>query len=719
MVVELFWKNTGIKKSGILLFAVIAFFVVSPVLSAEVQILQDIQISEEKESAVIQINLGIPVRYVRHFPPNAGEILQIQLDVLDNKLPSNISKRDIMVRQSLVPPANDLVPLVHVTYEGDVPGGPYVTLRFEYGVEYKVEDGEARDDFHSLFIIVKRDVLGLSIRGSGERGPLISEEKLDELMAQARRTLARGDYNRAIQLFNKLLKLPPHKYSRDAKELLGLARERKGHIARAKLEYQDYIRMYPKGEGTERVKQRLAALNAQQFSPRAKLKAVAKEDEGWRVDTFGRFLQRFYWDTTEFATGSSTDRASLTSIANISSRVQTREHDTRIFFNAHDVRDFQDSGENETRLNTFYLDTRQKDGLYAAKLGRQSSSKGGVFGRFDGLWGSYQLTPNLMVNATVGQPVDFSSSDIEANKFFYGASVGLGSSKDKWDGDIYFIDQYVESIVDRRAIGGDVRYADQKYSLFNSVDYDISYNQLNIFLLRSSWQVNEDFNLNANYSYRRSPITFSTNALQQERLTSFSELLDLSSEEAIRDKVEKLKSETQLFTFGAAYKFDTNLQLNGDLSVSTISEKPAVDKLNPPADDPANATIQAIEASGPDYFTSLQLISTNYFVERDINIIGLRYSDRDTRNTVMIFARSRFPYHQKWRIGPRISVEQSNITRDNSKLLRYSLSAKIDYRVVKWANFNFEAGYDSYDYTDGAIPDYTRTYTILGYYVDF
>ena len=120
-----------------------------------------------------------------------------------------------------------------------------------------------------------------------------------------------------------------------------------------------------------------------------------------------------------------------------------------------------------------------------------------------------------------------------------------------------------------------------------------------------------------------------------------------------------------------------------------------------------------------DYFLSLQLISTNFFVERDINIIGVRYSDRDTRNTVILFARNRFPFRQKWRIGPRISLEQTNITSNNSELFRYSLSAKVDYRLVKWANFEMEAGYDSYDYTGGNIPDYTRIYTILGYYVDF
>jgi hypothetical protein len=44
-------------------------------------------------------------------------------------------------RESLVPPDDDPPELMEVIYEGDVDGGPFLTLLFDHEVHYEVEQG--------------------------------------------------------------------------------------------------------------------------------------------------------------------------------------------------------------------------------------------------------------------------------------------------------------------------------------------------------------------------------------------------------------------------------------------------------------------------------------------------------------------------------------------------------------------------------------------------
>lgn len=705
-------KNKIINFVCVLLLTTAALLLsFSAFAQEETQILRDIQITEQPDNIVIRVNFNNPVNMIRHFPPNAGEILQIQLDVTSLK-PEVAVDTTIARRESLLPPKNDLVPLVSATYEGDVPGGPYLTLRFKFAIEFKLSEG---DDGQSIQVNVKKDQAGLSIKGSKEKVSLISEDKLEELMAEAKRVLSKGDYGRSIQLLNKLLKLPNHKYTRESKELLGLARERKGQTARAKLEYKDYLRLYPKGEGSDRVRQRLQAINAKQRRPREKLKAAKAADKKFKVDFFGRWLQRVFIDQTKFDT-TTTELQSLTSIINLSSRMNVGTYDIRTFFNAHDVRDRERPSRSQSRLNTLYVDGRSREQGLSFKVGRQSSSKGGVFGRFDGLWASYDVMPKWTMNLTFGKPVNFSTSSIDADKQFYGVSATLGTYLNKWDANVYYIDQQVEGITDRQAIGGDVRYNDKKFSYFNSLDYDVSYGKLNIFLLRGGWQVNKALRFNVNYSFRQSPLVFTSNALQQENVTSFKELQQAATEDDIRNKVLGITSPSTLYSLGATYQIDKNTQLNTDLSVNTIDEKPEVDKLVPNLTSPS---ILAVEKTGPDISLNSQLVASNYFFERDVNIVGVRLSDRDTRDTVLLFFRSRFPYEKQWRFGPRLSLEHLKNAADDSTRLKYTLSGKVDYRLIKKVNLDAELGLEQTKNSGGNAVDFTRWFLIFGYFIDF
>ena len=706
----------GVRRvaTGVLLVAAV---VGTAAVQAAENALSGLQIIEQKDAIILEIDFAIPVKYVKHFPPKEGEILQIQLQAVGEKA---------LKRESLTPPPTDLIPLALVTYEGDIPGGPYVTIRFHYGVEYTVEDAPGSN---SILVTIKRDSMGLSVRGQAGDQQMMSEKKLDEMMDEAKQTLAKGDEARAIQLFTQLLRVPTHKHTEESKELLGLARERKGQVARARIEYQEYLRIYPKGEGAARVKQRLAALNEQLMQPRKRLKRLGDTGEGSSLVTFGRFSQRFYSDTTEFKSftqndrrfeGSTTERQTLTSFINLSSRMRTENWDIRGVFNLHDILDLVDKDESKHRLNNLYVDTKNIRDSYGFKVGRQSSTKGGIFGRFDGLWGDFELTKGWVLSAAAGKPVEFTRNTIKADKTFYGMNLALGTFAEHWDGNLYYVNQDVDSMVDRRAVGGDIRYNDKTYSVYNAVDYDVAYGELNMYLFRGVMKMTDDLRWNLSYSHRLSPIIFTTNALQQEPIpdSRFATLQEVATEEEIMDKARAVSSISRTLTAGAVYQIEKDIQLNADVTWSVFTGKKATQRLTPTT---TNDEIPATSKTGPDYLYSTQLIASNYFMDQDINILGLRFSDRETRDSLMVFYNNRFPLAEKWRIGPRIQREDSAIKAHDkdSELTRMTYVVKVDYRLLKKVNLEGEFGYEVNKYNGGTNPDYERFYYYLGYFWDF
>ena len=61
----------------------------------------------------------------------------------------------------------------------------------------------------------------------------------------------------------------------------------------------------------------------------------------------------------------------------------------------------------------------------------------------------------------------------------FGARSPLGGSA-------YFINQTVGGLTDRRAVGGNVRYFDPRFTIMSNLDYDVQFNALNIFTVQGT-----------------------------------------------------------------------------------------------------------------------------------------------------------------------------------------------------------------------------------------
>ena len=144
-------RTVTLLKTWIVTF-VASLLLFTPALEARAPILtlNDVTITEHDTCAVIRVKFNFPLRYVKHFPYKSGDDLRIQFDPIPIAIPPGESSA-LFTRESVRPPRNDIASLIEVIYEGNVAGGPFLTLYFRHPVVFRVEQGA---DFRSLNIIV-------------------------------------------------------------------------------------------------------------------------------------------------------------------------------------------------------------------------------------------------------------------------------------------------------------------------------------------------------------------------------------------------------------------------------------------------------------------------------------------------------------------------------------------------------------------------------------
>ena len=107
------------------------------------KILADITINGTKTCRTAQIGFSFPVRYINHFPQNEGKEVRIQLKPLTI---GPLEEQDLRDREAFSPAQGEAL-LNNVIYEGDMEGGPYLTVQFSQAVRFAVAQGT---DFRSV-----------------------------------------------------------------------------------------------------------------------------------------------------------------------------------------------------------------------------------------------------------------------------------------------------------------------------------------------------------------------------------------------------------------------------------------------------------------------------------------------------------------------------------------------------------------------------------------
>ncbi len=699
---------------------------VSPVFAAQV-VLDEVGITTDGNATTFTINFGLPLEYKKHFPRNVGEIVQIQLGIDKEEGADRVLHKEVREGGELLTSKSGESVLVYVTYEEGVPGGPYLTLRFTHPVRFDVRSGPNR---RSVAVIVYDDEKDdekpddkIDLKGK-------TGKPVDLMMAKARQSITFGNNKGAIDLLRKIIRKKNHEHFQEANELLGLALERDSQIPRAKYEYRKYLKNFPEGDGATRVQQRLTALRAVRPKLKRKLRRSKRAKRRNKIMTFGRFTQaysEYYVDRELEGLAEEIEQELQQRLlsSNFSIKSRYRSEDRTVFgvFNASHSRDFlagttgrEDDDRDDSDIRRMYLDIDDHVYKIVGKVGRQSSRNGGVFGTFDGAIAGYRVTPRWLVSVMAGKPLIRTFSDIDIyEKSFYGVKFDVTSEDKKFSNNIFYVQQEVDGILDRRAIGGDVRYAKKGLSIFGLIDYDLFYSDVSLLNLRVGWSYSKANKLN--FSFNRRQLYMTSRALEGMSVTTIDELLDYIPESEIQSIAKERTRTNDTLTIGNSYQINKDQQFNVDLTILQSSGSPGgidpIEQVAVPAVDP---TIFPVEATGSQYIYSLQWISSNTFVERDLYVLGFRRSEFSRYTDNSVFVNARVPINKEWRSGFRLNVSN----RESASFGQRSTISpliKLNYRLSRAWSFDSEIGFDFVKNEDA--PNEVRTRGRVAYNYTF
>ncbi|MDH5180595.1 MAG: SPOR domain-containing protein [Gammaproteobacteria bacterium] len=538
---------------------------------------------------------------------------------------------------------------------------------------------------------------------------LDDDARSEALLEEARVSMAGQDYDKAIRLYTRVISRGAAKYRQDAQEFLGVAREKKGQFAHAKSEYQEYLRLYPKGEGAERVKQRLAGILTATNLPKAKLKKQKKE-RPVLVETYGSLFEllRVERRVSDVLT---TEYASLSSNLNLLARRRSDKSDIKAQFTGSYLQDFHDPSEkNDARISTMFIDVSDRPKSMSMRLGRQTRNTSGVLGRMDGIWAEYRILPEWQLNVVAGYPVQSNLTNrIQTNRPFYGVSLDLGTFNKFWNYNLFFLTQENDGILDREAMGGELRYVSTKEIYYTMVDYDKSYGELNKIFFVGTWFLENDRSINVTANYGKSPYLMTSNALQGQSYTSVEEMMTAGgySEEEIRQIARDRTADFHSLTVSWVMPMNKSFNFAADVTLSNLSGTPA------------SAGVLETTSTGNELFYGMQLIGTGIMTKFDTFITGVSFSDTSSSERNRLFINERFNLNDKWRFNPKFTLE--NTTRaDGSQTVSQRPSIKVDYKYGKDISLDVEFMLEK-NKTSGAVINVTETAYLLnaGLLVEF
>lgn len=689
------------------------------------QLLDEIYIQPGTDRVIATIKMTGPVHNVRSIPAKKGTTLEILLD----KVPNASVNDEWFDNEVIKSPPSNLIPSFTVkTNLKNIQ--PKLLVEFSREAEFTIHTGR---DGRSVLLSIKIDKVVPRFEGGlpvlpevKPLTPAASElnKQAAALMQKGRHDLAESDNFAAIDAFNKLLFLPPNDYTQDGQEWVGVARERAGQPDKAKVEYELYLKLYPSGESFDRVKVRLSLIGTKPPSKSVTAEGRAQRKQINQTLSYGSMSMHYYRGaskidsaaTTTFASAqaptsvSLTDQSALLTTVVATKRYISEEYDNRLVFQDTAYSNFLPGQSSKNRLGAAYFEVKNRLSDYSARLGRQSSSGAGVMGRFDGVSGGFGLTPTLRVNAVAGQLSDYSFG---SKPVFYGASMDMGPVT------VYAINQTVEGVLDRRAVGTELRYFEATKTAFVLLDYDTSYATLNTAMLQATYNPNADRTYNLLLDHRKAPYISTRNALFGATTSSIAELLQIMSEEDLRALAASRTGVSNLAQIGVLQKLSEKWQFGGDFRASSYDGLQSSGSVNADGTPTLAGLYPETPSSGNELAITPQLIGSGLYSSRDITVFSLSYISSPLYRGQSFYVYSRGFITDKWTLDATLQYYRQNY-ESGSVLTRTMPAFRTAYQIRQTLSLDAEVGLEfSHSQTDTQVSDSQRQFLSFGFRWDF
>jgi hypothetical protein len=592
-----------------------------------------------------------------------------------------------------------------------------------------------------------------------------TDKQAEALMIKGRDSLKANQYGVAIEDFNKILSLPPNKYTQDAQEWVGVAREGAGQKFKAKLEYETYLKANPTGEGVARVKERLAKLTAVQQTVRAAERVEnLKVNKEFKTVANGSVSMNYYIGNSltnvsgQPPADAITDQKMLITNINASLRTRNDRYDNRLTFQDTYNKNYllSTSQASPNKLGSIYYDFKDNVTSLTSRLGRQSPSGGGVMGRFDGIAAGYSLTPKWQAKTSFGQLSDITTG---AKPTFLSMGLDLGSNT-HWGGGVYYVNQRISGITDRSSLGGEVRYFDDKKNAFSMVDYDTYFQVLNTALLQGSVTTASGANYNFTFDHRKTPSISLSNAMLGSSAT-LHDVMNLApnslnpnpsptsiphhwykdsagnwtyddalTKDQLKEEALKRTATSNSLSLGITKQIKEKWQAGADISMSRTSGLPAYGGLYSWDGTKVDAT--NLYGDSKSYGLNARLTGNSVFAARDVTAFSFGYTSSSSpgsstssgskSNGENLSVSNHRPLTDKLTIDSTLRLIWQNSTAQggDSKQMTISPSIRMSYQARRDFTFDFEGGIDLTNNTAASQSSKTtRKYISLGGRKDF
>jgi hypothetical protein len=591
---------------------------------AGAQTLGDVAVAMQGTDAVVHVSFSSAVRLVQQSPLVPTQFVQFQIELLGADETTLAQRTSDSRRVAATGTTPEFTLILNAA-----PNRSTRQMTLQLSQLTQVRSRQGRNPNTIDIVLVGSEQLQPAPALSAPAGtpaPALASPEIEasanELMAAARLALSQASMETAISKLNQLLLLPPNSATQDAQEMIGLAWERAGELGRAKLEYELYLKLFGTGEGAQRVSQRLASMGvapARTDSPSEPARPDQMQQSGVRYN--GNIAHYYFGGKSrsqslvnldagiDQSTLSKTTESALVTNVDLGARYTTDESDTRAVFRGTGSTNLSATSNNASVLNAAYVDYRLKGNGLAMRVGRQSAINGGLLGMFDGISLTYPVRQGMRLNLMGGVPAN-PLVTAPAERLFAGM-IEVDSIMENLTGDVYLINQTTEGITNRRAIGAEARYSNERGSLYALFDYDQLFRAVNAVTLQASVQGAGQTTYTLLLDSRKAPSLQMTNALISTGAASLSTLLQVQTLDDVLASAIATSAHARQILLSASKPLNDKWQLTGDIRFSDIGALPAV------------GNFEATPATGAQHGVSLQLTGSNVYSKRDINNFNL------------------------------------------------------------------------------------------------
>lgn len=551
------------------------------------------------------------------------------------------------------------------------------------------------------------------------------EASAAKLMAVADAANDRGDYQDAIAALDKLLNLPPNTRTRKAQEQIGLTRLKSGDNARARGEFETFLKLYPAGADSEQIRQYLVNLPTETAvaKGRGPAEPVSTTNGSVSVFYYGGQSQTRSQDFVDSPVGglpvlqsenslSGTDQKQVQTNVDVNWRYRDAEKDMRFVVRDTYSADLMPNRPNKNRLSALYFDQRSLTNGTAFKVGRQSPIGGGVLYRFDGVQAAYTFAPKWKVSAVYGVPTDLL---LDSKRHFYGAWVDADALAPNMSGSVYVNQQMIDDQIDRSAVGAELRYFNEGLALSGQVDYDQVLQGLNIATVQGSWQFPDTTVVNFLFDRRATPVRSLGNILffQDPSLPTparnIQELLATTPIDMLRGQVNGITSFQTQGMVGFTTPLTTNWQAGANVNYTNVDEIKPIAVILP----------NGQPSTGDLWSVGLQLIGSNLYSARDTHVFNASFLSGPTYRGTLLSYNNLTGINEEWQVEPSLRLYLQDDSLGN-KMKRWTPGIRMTYRLIKRISLETELTYEIADTTGPARNESSqRMFYYLGARFDF